>query len=636
MKYYELYGGQSRSTETVQPEWNSVYDVVVAGGGGSGSYCALAAAREGKKVLVIEKGLWCGGMHVQGLVNGYYYGGRGGLYAETDKKSIALLDDVFYNLTDAKRLVVREVLDASGVETAVSSLVIGLYAEDQTIVGVKACLDKEIVDIKCSMLVDATSDGHVLRQLPLNFRIGRGTDHSVQPFSSVRSVYLDKGKYDGGLRVEAGTIAGRYGLFHEYRDNGYVNQYDEEHFSVEIIRAHASHLDTLDPNARFMYIAPQIGVREGVLYEGEQFLTLEDVLVDSKKPENVLLYGLSDVDKHGHDLAFDEKTYQDWFVNCNLSTCTVYIPVPVGSVVPKGWKGVISTGRCLSMDSYVNSAIRMNTDCFRIGEACGVLAAMAADCAQNPMSVPYDALQEKLTAWGFFENNPVLEPSFWTPARGDNRKFVKWMTTADEIREALSTNTPAVALWSCRQLGKEVIGDQIYEMTKSEDEMLRYNAGIALGIMHDERALPLLHEIIKNRKPFYFMDCRRSNQMRSVIAICLCGQMGDTGIVDELLTMIKPEEFDNPIYHQLLEPCYELSITKELNSVYYQHFSHVVAALVKIAEANEAYREKITTALHEALDDETYIRRMTDQPEYNAFYKASLNCKKFFVNRLYK
>lgn len=647
MKYFERYDGNLRVQDIPEPAWGQSYDIIVAGSGSAGTYCALSSAKEGRKVLLLEKTRWCGGMHIQGLVNGYYYGGRGGLYEETDTKTAALAKELFYDMTDAKRLVVGEILEEKGIEAATSSIVVGLYAEDNRITGVRACLGTKITDIQCGMLVDATSDGHLLRLLPVRTHIGRGTDNSTQPFSSVRSVYLDKNQYDGGLRVTAGNVSGRYGVYHEYRDNGYVNQYDGEQFTDAIIRAHASHLKTLAPTARFLYLAPLIGVREGMLFEGEQTLTLKNVLEDKEKPENVLYCCFSDVDKHGSDLAFDEPDYQNWFVNCNMSTCTVYIPVPVGSVVPKGWKGVITTGRCLSMDSYVNSAVRMNTDAFRIGEACGILASMALDFSASPMHVPYPKLKEKLLSCGLLEAEENRKPSFWTPALGKDRRFVTWMTQTEEttdatlrepslcsIREALSTDRPAVALWSCRLLGREVIGDQVYEMTKSDDEMLRYNAAIALGVMEDERALPILHEIIRHRKPFYFRDCRRSNQMRSVIAICLCGNMKDKGVVEELLGILLPEEFENPIYHQLLEPRYEFSIVKEQNSVYYQHFSHAVAALVKIAQAHEDCREPIKAALHAALDDESYIRRITQEPEHNAYYQAALNCKTYFCSRL--
>lgn len=634
MNYYELQDGKSICSKVIEPEWDKCVDVLISGAGSAGVNAAIAAAEGCKKVMLIEKSNWCGGMHVQGLVNGYYYGYRNGVYKETDKMSGKIAKGVFYDTaTDAKRLAVAKHLQQQGIETSVSSMIIGVYGEDQKVVGVKACLENEIVDIKCSMMIDATSDGHVLRMLPVATTMGRDTDNGMQPFSSVRCVYLDRNKYDGGLRVAAGDVSGRFGVYHEYRDNGYVNQYNENEFTEAIIRAHASHLKTLDPAARFLYVAPLIGVREGVLYEGEQTVTLEDALISEKQPENILLYCFSDVDKHGSDMAFDEKIYQDWFVNCNMSTCTVYIPIPVGSVVPKGWKGFITSGRCLSMDSYTNSAIRMNTDCFRIGEACGVLASMAVDYNQDAMAVPYEELKAKMRVRPAFNEN-TQKPSFWTPAMGNDRRFVDWLTGSEEIKENLSTNTPAIALWSCRLLGKEVIGDAVFNMTKSEDEMLRLNAGIALGIMNDERALPILHEIIENRNTFYFMGCRRSNQMRSVIAISLCGAMGDAGIRDELLKIIKPDEFERPMYHELLEPRYELTIVKEQNSVYFQHFSNAIAALVKIAEKNEGCREEIKVALRTAVNDDAYIQRITQEPEYNAYYQAALNCRRFVNNRL--
>lgn len=634
MEYFELYEGVSRRTPAEQPVWNKSYDIIIAGAGNAGIYCAMSAALEGRKILLIEKAAWCGGMHIQGLVNGYYYGCRGGLYEETDRESHTIAKKAFYDVTDAKRMVVGRLLKEKGIDVAGSSIVTGVYAENKKAVGVRAYIENENIDLSCSMLVDATSDGHVLRMLPVPLTRGRLTDHEVQPFSSVRCVYLDENKYDGGLRVSAGNVSGRFGVYHEYRDNGYVNQYEEEEFSDAMIRAHASHLKTLAPEARFLYIAPQIGVREGVLYEGEQTITLSDLLEERKAPENPLLYCFSDIDKHGSDMAFDEKIYQDWFVNANMSTCTVYIPLAVGCVVPKGWKGFLTTGRCLSVDSYVNSAVRMNADTFRIGEACGTLAAMAVDYGQSPMSVPYDALQKKLEARDFFKDQGERRPAFWTPAGGNDRRYVSWMKEKEEIREALSTDKPSVALWSCRLQGRELLGDMVYGLSRTDNEMLHRNAGIALGLMQDERALPILHEIIKDRKPFYFMDCRRSNQMRSVIAICLCGQMADKDIYGELLDIIKPEEFEKPMYHELLEPRYELTIVKEQNSVYFQHFSHSVAALVKIAEAHPEVREEITNALHEALDDETYIGRITREPSFHAFYQAAYNCKRFFRNRL--
>ena len=49
------------------------YDVAVIGGGFSGVAAAIAAAREGVKVLLIEKGNCLGGAAVNSLVNPFMY-----------------------------------------------------------------------------------------------------------------------------------------------------------------------------------------------------------------------------------------------------------------------------------------------------------------------------------------------------------------------------------------------------------------------------------------------------------------------------------------------------------------------------------------------------------------------------------
>ena len=43
-------------------------DVVVVGGGPAGMCAAIAAAREGVRVILIEQGGFCGGMATKGLV----------------------------------------------------------------------------------------------------------------------------------------------------------------------------------------------------------------------------------------------------------------------------------------------------------------------------------------------------------------------------------------------------------------------------------------------------------------------------------------------------------------------------------------------------------------------------------------
>lgn len=63
-----------------------VYDLIVAGLGTAGVYAALTAAKQGLRVLGIEKLNCCGGTGTAGDVHGYYFGTPGGIYEELDEK----------------------------------------------------------------------------------------------------------------------------------------------------------------------------------------------------------------------------------------------------------------------------------------------------------------------------------------------------------------------------------------------------------------------------------------------------------------------------------------------------------------------------------------------------------------------
>lgn len=55
-------------TEKIELKVKGIYDVIVAGGGVSGCAAAIAAARRGKKVLLVEKTISLGGLATNGLI----------------------------------------------------------------------------------------------------------------------------------------------------------------------------------------------------------------------------------------------------------------------------------------------------------------------------------------------------------------------------------------------------------------------------------------------------------------------------------------------------------------------------------------------------------------------------------------
>ena len=72
MFYRKLSGGFMYTVEDKRSiACKGLYDVIVAGGGIAGAAAALAAAREGVKVLLIEKSVMLGGLATIGLISWY-------------------------------------------------------------------------------------------------------------------------------------------------------------------------------------------------------------------------------------------------------------------------------------------------------------------------------------------------------------------------------------------------------------------------------------------------------------------------------------------------------------------------------------------------------------------------------------
>ena len=179
-----------------------------------------------------------------------------------------------------------------------------------------------------------------------------------------------------------------------------MDHYNATDFSEKTVLAHANAADMMK-GKEFVSLALHTGVREGLSFEGEERLTYRDVLMENH-PEKILFWAYSDLDRHGSERATEEELFQNWWVISNLATVTVSIPVPMGSVVPKGIRGLVTVGRCLSCDTYMQSAIRMNSDMFRMGECVGIAAAMAALTGVDFLETDYEAYRNRVQEKGCF------------------------------------------------------------------------------------------------------------------------------------------------------------------------------------------------------------------------------------------
>ena len=117
-------------------------------------------------------------------------------------------------------------------------------------------------------------------------------------------------------------------------------------------------------------------------------------------------------------------------------------------------------------------------------------------------------------------------------------------------------------------------------MKGATDTLYRYNCAITLGLLGDKRAVPVLTEIVEKRDAFFFAACRRSNQFRTAVAICLLGRIGNADTAALLESLLDEAEYENPMYHTL-KPDYLYYARSDRNFVYYAVITHTLVALCK-------------------------------------------------------
>ena len=630
-----LENGKIVKTDVAFPHFDYRCDVLVVGAGSAGVYAADSAAREGASVILCELAENIGGMHVCGNVTGYYYGAQGGSYVEDDMRKAK--DDVF--VADSAQWELRQIhlverLQKSGVKILCRHSALGLYIEDGRVCGIRAFNGEKCVDIQAGITVDSTSDGHLIRMTETKLRYGRPTDNAFVPFG-IFSKYFENDY-----------------IYSFNNDSGVMNHYDAADFSQKTIAAHALVGERLKDKT-FVNLPLQTGIREGLTFEGEESLDYKKLLLGIL-PQKILFWAYSDLDRHGGEQATEEEFFQNWWTVANLATVTISIPVPLGAVVPKGIKGLLTAGRCLSCDTYTQSAVRMNRDMFRMGECIGIVAAMSALNAVDALKIDYEDFLRRARKRGCFDGYSHRRFSFDNSYQNYLNKMRALGRTPDKKYEHLTpyeficepiefdvkksfhllqTDAPGVAIWSCFVAkDKKSVAQRLYDaMQNAKQSLYRYNCAIALGLLEDPRALPVLREIVQSRDCFFFTDNRRSNQFRSATAVCLLGRLGTKKDLPLLFEILDENELKKPLYHTL-EANYLYHTQPDRNFVYFAISTHTCMALYKIYKRLGLDMNELHERFQQLFQDGAFLRRITNAKQGEHAYEET----QAFINRLLK
>ena len=608
----ELYNGKPQKSSVSTVDFNKNYDVIVCGLGTAGSMAALMSAENGLSVLGIENFNCVGGTTTIGGIQSHYFGCPGGRYTEIDDKVSAFQNHYTRNQIESRKYIVENLISEVGGELLYESSVIGVYIDNGDVKGVKVITPQGIFNFSCKVLMDCTGDAFIAHMAGCDSHLGRELDGLTQPYSMVS------------------TTRNKMWVGHTNRDFGRVNQYNDEDLSNALIFSRSYNMQEERNSNHLMIHMPLIGVREGRHIVCEETVTMESIL-QGCKTKTPMFYSYADFDKHGWDNTFDGETLGDWCIGSNLNAYNATIPVPYKSIIPKDLDGLLVPCRALDVDRDVASCVRMIIDMKKIGEVGADVATLAIKHNCRLRDIPYSELSKMLKKSG------CLDDTFDRGFRIDGTKnwdgtplinrTVQFTDDFIKIADMLGTLSPGEAIWSARLLDKNAI-QKLKKLLDSDDENVRKHTAFALANIGDNSGEDVLISTVKQRDTTQLHDCRKNNQRRCSIAVYWLGRLKSAKAVDILCEIITdPKENERPeLYEQ--DSSGTWYVIKNFNNRYFQFMINTVMALIRIGEAHEELRARISEAFKAAFQDGSFYYRITNRPKQSSEGNMVLNMQK--------
>lgn len=402
-------------------------DVLVSGGGPAGFGAAVAAARMGASVMLVERYGHLGGLATGGLVlymDGLSDGTErviGGICWESmerlrERDGLATRGPLRYDVDSElyKVTLDRMCLDA-GVRLRLHSWVTNAIVEEGRVRGAVIESKSGREAVLARIVVDATGDGDVAAyagadyelghmRIGLNMKVGGVDRDRYQAFAQadpervrdLRAELRRRGGFPIGMGATPYSDEGVYwvnviglsersglgpveGASDDELWGGRLSAIDAEdltHVELELRRRLVESLEFYREHVpgyervRLLAFAPQIGVRESRRITGEVVLAGEDVLTG--------------------------REWEDAIGRGGLPGRGVSYQIPYRALVPRGVDGLLTAGRCVSADHRALGMIRVIPPMMVTGQAAGTAAFMAVELGVEPRALDPTVLRRQL------------------------------------------------------------------------------------------------------------------------------------------------------------------------------------------------------------------------------------------------
>ncbi len=406
------------------------YQVVVCGGGPSGLIAAIAAARSGASVALIERYGYLGGMATAGMVapiSEFMHNGElistGIPFEFVSSISGAQLcaprgNFVFH--PEAYKLAAQRMVLESGVDLFLHTYVTDCVIADGCITHIILESKSGTMALAADYIIDATGDGDVafnagvpmqdyhapLQPATLYFALNKVKTDDFKGYypgekgssiPEIRALLTEKcpdAPQMGGPWCFAGMGEGTAVINMSRSALNWLDVQDATRAECalrEDVKKLVELLKTYVPafrDAELMMTAPQVGIRETRHIQGVHVLRGDEYLRGEHFPDSVA--------RCAHPI--------DIHNTCDNTQVVTYMKqaayLPYRSIIADGFHNLLVPSRCFSADREAFASARVQVGVMGLGQAAGVAAAQCAEDNRSVLQADIERLRNTLIAWG--------------------------------------------------------------------------------------------------------------------------------------------------------------------------------------------------------------------------------------------
>jgi len=517
------------------------FDVAVCGGGTAGAVAALAAAREGARVVCADILDFPGGTSTASGIHSYWFGASGGLQEEVDDLVEAL--SPLYGTRkqvrgfhpDARRLALARLLREAGVTFLPDAMLYGAARDGRRVRAADFATARGAVRVEADVFVDSTGDGDLCAHGGASFSIGRDSDGLASPYT------------------QSAVAVSRKTRFHYLEEINYDSGWVAPEDPGDLTRARLEGLEQLagqlaaGDGPDYLAVSPVVGLRQSRQIDTAYRLGLDD-LIERRTFEDAVGYTAAHFDNHMLDYELEGPDAVFWVWCAQQWRTPVACQIPVRILMPEGLDNVLVACRALGVSRDAHHAFRMMRDMSRVGEAAGRVAARAAagsGSIREPAALA--GARPGLQASG------ALRPPAGAPRQ--TRFGPDGLAHASESglsREAavaaLRDGVPSPQLWRLYK-GCEAERALVAESLRSNRGDTSWLAACIAGLNGDAEAEPRLLDALVGREAGTAPDTSKYNTdpefrpfpPRWVVAVAVLRHCGSDRAVAPLLALIEDE-----------------------------------------------------------------------------------------------